>query len=164
MITTKPPERRESVLPWHSIDKQNASHAQTFGSSQWQQSNVSSKPSGSGWALRRKTGDGIEQWTKVISPVYIPDQAPEKIPDQKRDVELGKPEQHRKNLKPSPECAELIEPDKNRGRTWDQSKHGRCGPPQNEIDFEHKQPPRTKTQYDADDLYEGVALDSTVTF
>jgi len=163
VTTTKPPERRESVLPWHSIDKANTSHAQTTSDSwQRQQSNVSSKPSGSGWALRRKTEDGIEQWSKIITPVYIPEQAPEEIPDQERDVELDKPAQHRKNLKPPPECAELIEPDKNRGRTSDhRSKHG-CGPPQNEIDFERKQPPRTETHYD--DLYEGVALDSTVTF
>jgi len=158
VTTTKPPERRELVLPWHSIDKQNASD-----SSQWQQSNVFSKPGERGWALRRKTGDGIEQWTR-ISPVYVPEQLPEEIPQER---ELDKPGQPWENPKPPPECAELIESDKNRERPRDQSKQGRCGPPQNEIDFERKQPARTdgvRTETQDEDLYEGVALDSTVIF
>ncbi|XP_026825303.1 uncharacterized protein LOC105281160 isoform X1 [Ooceraea biroi] len=169
-VTTKPPERRESVLPWHSIDKENVSRIQTGSRSlQWQQpqDNTSSKLGRKGWSPWRKTGgSGIEQRTQIDTPDYVREQASAEIPDQERDVKFDKLGQQ-ENWKPSLECSELIESDKNNGRFKDKSKYERCGRPQNEIDFEQKLLPRTDNikethvQRENDDLYEGMAIDST---
>lgn len=165
--TTKPPERRESVLPWHRlIDERNASRIQTgprFSQSQQPQN----KSGGKGWSVWRKPGNSeIEQRTQIDIPVYVPEQASKKIPDQERDAEFDK--FGRQHIKLPAECDESMsdESDENRRPFKDESKYGKCGQPQNEVDFEHEQPSRTEkeTQYENDNLYEGVAIDSTVNF
>lgn len=158
------------MVPWLSIDKENVSRIQTVSHSSQRQSNVSSKPSGKGWSSWRKTGDSeIEQRTQIDVPDHVPERDSKKILDQGPDVKFDKSGQQ-ENVKSSLECDEVTESDKNRGRFKDESKYRRCGRLQNEIDIEQKQLPRTDStkeahvQYENDDLYEGISIDSTVIF
>lgn len=73
--------------------------------------------------------------------------------------------EQRQNLK-LPEYRDLISFE-NHGYFKDESKYGNR--PQNEIDFDHKYPQRNDGNKEInvgqnEDLYEGVAIDSTVTF
>lgn len=116
-------------------------------------------------------GSEIEQRTHIDIGNYGPDQVPEqiseKIPEQQHNLEFDKWEQ-RENLKPPIENRDLINFDKNYKHFENESKYGNR--PHNEIDFQHKYPQRNddtkeiKVGVQNEDLYEGVAIDSTVTF
>lgn len=168
MTTTKPPERRESVLPWHSFDKEDKSHSQTESRfPKWQQSrnNTSSKSSTKNWSPWWKAPDSQIEQRKQIDihdniPEQIPEQVPEQISEQQRDFDrLG---QQKENLK----SFRYGESDKNYGRFKDDSKYGNR--PENEIDFEYKQSAKgdsakdTYVEIETENLYEGIATDSTV--
>lgn len=173
--TTKPPERRESVLPWHSIENKPRIQIEPRSLTWQQQSrdvNIPSKSNTKDWSPWRKAlGSEIEQRTQIDVEDYgleqNPEQISEKIPEQQRNLEFDKLEQ-RENLKPPTEYRGLTNFDKNHGHVKNESKYGNR--PQNEIDFEHKYPPRyddTKeinVGFQNEDSYEGVAIDSTVTF
>ncbi|XP_072745020.1 uncharacterized protein [Anoplolepis gracilipes] len=165
--TTKPSQRRESILPWNFI--QNKSRIQIEPRSlKWQQSqdNIPPKSDTKNWSPWRKASDsGIEQRTQLEN--YDSKQIPEKIPEQQRHLEFDKKEQ-RKDLKPPVEYRDLINFDKSHGHFKNESiYHNR---PQNEIDFGNKYPyQRNDDTKDInvglddknEDLYEGVAIDST---
>lgn len=173
MTTTKPPERRESVLPWHSTEKE--SRVQTTSRSpKWYQSrdpNITPKPEN--WSSWRKApGSEIEQRTQIDIQDNIPQQVSgqisEKVPKQ-RIIDFDKLEQQ-ESLKFPFEYGDLTEYDKNYGHFKDELKYGNRGRPQNEIDFEHKYLSRndeikkTHMEFENEDLYEGVATDSMVNF
>lgn len=139
----------------------------------WQQQsrdNIPSKSDTNNWSPWRKAlGSEIEQRTHIDIENYGPDQVPEqiseKIPEQQHNLEFDKWEQ-RENLKP-PIDRDLINFDKNYGHFENESKYGNR--PHNEIDFQHKYPRNDDTKeikvgFQNEDLYEGVAIDSTVTF
>lgn len=167
--TTKPPERRESVLPRNLI--QNKSRIQIEPRSlKWQQQardNVSPKSDTKNWSSWRKaSGSEIEQRTQIDIENYGPHQVPEQIPEQQHNLEFDNLEQ-RENLKPPVEYRDLINFDKNYGHFENESKYGNR--PHNEIDFQHKYPQRNEGTKEINvgfqnEDYEGVAIDSTVTF
>ncbi|XP_011630840.1 uncharacterized protein LOC105422952 isoform X2 [Pogonomyrmex barbatus] len=169
--TTKPPERRESVLPWHSTETE--SYVQTtLRSPKWYQSqdNVTSKPSTKNWSSWRKAPNSeIEQRTQIDTQDYISKQIPEqisqKIPEQHHNFEFDQLKQE-ENLKPPSEY-DFTYFDKNYNHFKHESKsnENRVQFP-NEIEFEYKHPPRndeTKQThiFQNENLYEGVAIDST---
>lgn len=170
MTTTKPPERRESVLPWHSTDNEKESRIQiTSPSSKWYQSRDNITPkSGRNWSPWRKaSGSEIEQRTQIDIPEQVSGQISEKIPEQ-HNFEFDKLKQRESPRFPI-EYGDLTESDKNHGHFKDESKYGNRGRPQNEIDFENKplkndENKKVHVEFENEDLYEGVATDSTVTF
>lgn len=168
MTTTKPPERRESVLPWHAIDNEKEPHVQTSSSKWYQSEDVTSKSDMKNWSSWRKTSNSdIEQRTQIDIPEQISEQISEKIPEQQRNFEFDKLEQQ-ESLKFPFEHADFTGSDKNYEHFKDESKYRNRGRPQNEIDFERKHLSRndemkkTHDEFEKDDLYEGVATDSTV--
>lgn len=173
MTTTKPPERRESVLPWHSTDNEREPHVQTSPTSKWYQSqdNITSKPGTKNWSPWRKTSNSeIEQRTQIDIPdEQVSEQRSDKIPEQQRTFEFDKSEQQ-ESAKFPVEYGDFTESDKNYGHFKDESKYGNRGRTQNEIDFEHKQASRndeikqSHVEVENENLYEGVATDSTVIF
>ncbi|XP_018356826.1 PREDICTED: uncharacterized protein LOC108757046 isoform X3 [Trachymyrmex septentrionalis] len=138
LTTTKPPERRELVLPWHSTEKISRVHQTTSPSPIWHQlrDNITSKSGTKNWSPWRKTsGSEIEQRTQID----IPEQISKKVPEQQQS-------------------------DKNYGYFKNESKYGNR--PQNEIDFEHKslkndENKKIQVEFENEDLYEGVDIDST---
>ncbi|XP_029171270.1 uncharacterized protein LOC114940706 isoform X2 [Nylanderia fulva] len=167
--TTKPPERRESVLPWHSTDNQSRIQIESHSLKWQQQSRDNITSDTKNWSPWRKAQSSeIEQRTHIDGEYYGSKQNPEqisaKIPEQQRTLEFDKSEQ-RENLKPPIEYRDLTFFDKNRGHVKNESKYGNR--PQNEIDFEHKYSPRNdetkeiNVGFQNEDLYEGVAIDST---
>ncbi|XP_018372656.1 PREDICTED: uncharacterized protein LOC108767342 isoform X3 [Trachymyrmex cornetzi] len=163
LTTTKPPERRELVLPWHSTEK--VSRVQTTSpSSIWHQlrDNITSKSSTKNWSPWRKTsGSEIEQRTQIDIPEYIS----EKVPEQQRNFRFDKLEQQ-ESLKFPFEYEDFTESDKNYGYFKNESKYGIRTRPQNEIDFEHKslkndENKKLQVEFENEDLYEGVDIDST---
>lgn len=170
LTTTKPPERRESVLPWHSVDNEKEPRVlQTTSSSKWYQSedNITSKSGMENWSPWRKTSDSdIEQRTQIDIPEQVSGQISEKIPEQQRNFEFDKLEQQ-ESLK-FPFEHDFRGSDKNYEHFKDESKDKNRGRPQNEIDFGYKYPSRndeTKkmhVEFENDNLYEGVATDSMV--
>lgn len=173
LTTTKPPERRESVLPWHSTDNEEESYVQTTSpSSKWYQSqdSITAKSGIKNWSPWRKTSDsGIEQRTQIDIPQQVPEQISEKIPEQQRNFEFDNLEQQESPKFPlGYGVLTGVKFDENYEDFKDESKYRNRGRPQNEIDFEHKHPSRndetkkTHIEFENDDLYEGVATDSTV--
>lgn len=172
MTTTKPPERREPVLPWHSIDNEKEPYVQTTSSSsKWHQSqnNITPKSRTKNWSSWRKALDSeIEQRTQIDIPEQVSEQISEKEKsEQQRNFEFDKLEQQ-ESLK-FPFDGDLTESDKNYGHFKDESKYRNRSRPQNEIDFEHKHPSKNETKkthvvFENEDFYEGVATDSTVIF
>lgn len=171
MTTTKPPERRESVLPWHSTGNEKEPRVQTASPSSWYQSqnNITPKSGTKNWSPWRKALDGeIEQRTQIDVPEQVSEQISGKgIPEQQRNFEFDKLEQQ-ESLK-FPFDGVLTESDKNYGHFKDESKYRNHSRPQNEIDFEHKHPSKNETKkthiaFENEDFYEGVATDSTVIF
>ncbi|XP_077267025.1 uncharacterized protein LOC143900014 isoform X4 [Temnothorax americanus] len=165
LTTTKPPERRESVLPWHSTDNEKEPRVQTTSpTSKWYQSqdDITPKSGIKNWSSWRKASDSeIEQRTQIGIPQQVSEQISEKIPEQQRNFKFDKLEQQ-ESLKFPFEYEDLTESDKSYGHFKDESKYGTRGRPQNEIDFEHKHPSRNdETKETHEDLYEGVAIDST---
>ncbi|XP_011881077.1 PREDICTED: uncharacterized protein LOC105569323 isoform X2 [Vollenhovia emeryi] len=158
LTTTKPPERRESVLPWHSGDNEKESHvAITSPSSKWYQSqdNITPKSGTKNWSPWRKASDSeIEQRTQLDIPEQVSEEISQEIPEQQ------------KNVKFPFEYGDLTQSDRNYGHFKNESKYGNRGRPQNEIDFEQKHPSKndeTKKPYvefEKEDLYEGVSTDS----
>lgn len=130
-------------------------------SSKWQQqSRDSPKSDTKNWSPWRKaSGSEIEQRTQLenYGPVQVPEQISEHIPEQQQ------------NLKPPFEYRDLINFDENYGYFENESKYGNLNRPQNELDFDHKYPQRNDNKeinvgLQDEDFYEGVAIDSTVTF
>ncbi|XP_020289719.1 uncharacterized protein LOC109857630 isoform X2 [Pseudomyrmex gracilis] len=180
--TTKPPERRESELPWHSFDRANESRIDSR-SPKWQEDGSASKTATKSWGSWRKTpGSEIEQRTQIDPFEQVPKQIPEQIlaqvpPEQQHDLKF--PDERRETQKreyekliwnkPFDENFEIEAPpyDKTHGGNFkDESRHENRGRPRkNEIDFEHKYLSRddkeTTRENDEEDLYEGVASDST---
>lgn len=144
------------MLPWHSFDRENKSRIQIESrSSKWQQSrdNISSKSNTKSWSPWWKApGSEIEQRKQIDTqdndPEQVPEQVSEEISEQQRNFD--KSDQQKKNY-----------------RFKDDSKYGNR--PQNEIDFEYKQPPKSDSaketyEFESENLYEGIATDSTVIF
>ncbi|KAL6449111.1 hypothetical protein ACFW04_000663 [Cataglyphis niger] len=167
--TTKPPERRESILPWNLIQNKSRSQIEPRSLKWQQQSRDNIPPKYDTWSPWRKAlGSEIEQRTHIDIGNYGPDQVPEeiseKIPEQQHNLEFDKWEQ-RENLKPPIEYRDSINFDKNYRHFENDSKYGNR--PHNEIDFQHKYPQRNddtkeiKVEVQNEDLYEGVAIDST---
>ncbi|GAB1869312.1 Neurotrypsin [Camponotus japonicus] len=162
--TTKPPERRESILPWNVI--QNKSRIQIESpSSKWQQQSRDNIPRSDtkNWSPWRKASGGeIEQRTQLenYGPVQVPEQISENIPEQQHNLEFDKLDQ-RQNLKPPIEYRDFTNYFEN------ESNYGNRNRPQNEIDFDHKYPQRNDGNKELnvglqnEDFYEGVAIDST---
>ncbi|XP_011143294.1 uncharacterized protein LOC105185459 isoform X2 [Harpegnathos saltator] len=160
--TTKPPERRESVLPWHSAAKGNESGIPAEGSraAKWQtyddddDDDVPSEPAWGPW--RKKPGSEIEQ-RKLVD---IQDQPAEQAPERQHRPGAGEWQQQENLEQP---LFRREQPDKNHGGLADAPKYGSRTPPRNTIDFEHKLPPRydDSEETEDEDLYEGVPLDST---
>lgn len=169
--TTKPPERRESILPWHSAENKSRNQIEPRFLKWQQQSrdNIPSKSDTKNWSPWQKAlGSEIEQRTQIDgeSSEQNFEQISEKIPEQQRRLEFDKSEQ-RENLKPPVEYRDLTYFDKNRGHVKNETKYGNR--PQNEIDFEDKYLPRNDEIKEInvgfqDEDYEGVAIDSTVIF
>ncbi|XP_018303194.1 uncharacterized protein [Mycetomoellerius zeteki] len=162
LTTTKPPERRELVLPWHSTEK--VSRVQTTSSPIWSQlrDNITSKSGTKNWSSWRKTpGNEIEQRTQID----IPEQISEKVPEQQLNFKFDKLEQQ-ESLKFPFQYEDFTESDKNYGYFKNESKYGNRTRPQNEIDFEHKplkndENKKMHVEFENEDLYEGVDIDST---
>ncbi|XP_039312478.1 uncharacterized protein LOC105203625 isoform X3 [Solenopsis invicta] len=165
LTTTKPPERRESVLPWHSTEKESSVQT-TFSSPKWYRSdNVTPKSNTKNWSPWRKAlGSEIEQRTQIDIPEQVSEQSSEEIPEQQRNFDKS---EQQESLKFPFEHGDSISFDKNYGHVKNESKYGNRDRPQNEIDFEHKHPSRndetkkTHMEFENEDLYEGVATDST---
>lgn len=137
-------------------------------SSKWQQQsrdNISPKSNTNNWSPWRKaSGSEIEQRTQIenYGPEQVSEQISENISEQQHNLEFDKLEQ-RQNLKP-PEHRDLINFEDHE-YFKDESKYG--SRPQNQIDFDHKYPQRNDNNKEInvgqnEDLYEGVAIDSTV--
>ncbi|XP_018356825.1 PREDICTED: uncharacterized protein LOC108757046 isoform X2 [Trachymyrmex septentrionalis] len=162
LTTTKPPERRELVLPWHSTEKISRVHQTTSPSPIWHQlrDNITSKSGTKNWSPWRKTsGSEIEQRTQID----IPEQISKKVPEQQRNFKFDKLEQQ-ESLKFPFQYDDFTESDKNYGYFKNESKYGNR--PQNEIDFEHKslkndENKKIQVEFENEDLYEGVDIDST---
>jgi len=165
LTTTKPPERREPVLPWHSTNNEKEPRVQTTSPSlKWRQSqnNITPKSGTKNWSPWQKTLDSeIEQRTQIDIPEQVSEQISEKEKsEQQRNFELDKLEQQER-LKFSFD-GDLTESDKNYGLFKDESEYRK-------IDFEHKHPSKNETKkthvvFENEDFYEGVAIDSTVIF
>lgn len=141
------------------------------------------------WSSWRKTpGSEIEQRTQIDPVDQVPKQIPEQIaaqvppeqhglkfPDERQETQEREYEKLIWN-KPFDENSEIEAPryDKTHGGGGggfkDESRHENRGRPRkNEIDFEHKYLSRddketTHENDEEEDLYEGVASDSTVIF
>lgn len=164
LTTTKPPERRELVLPWHSTEKIHSRVQTTSPFPIWHQlwDNITSKSGTKNWSPWRKTsGSEIEQRTQID----IPEQISEKVPEQQRNFKFDKLEQQ-ESLKFPFQYEDFTEFDKNYGYFKNESKYGNRIRPQNEIDFEHKslkndENKKMQIEFENEDLYEGVDIDST---
>ncbi|XP_070154001.1 uncharacterized protein [Polyergus mexicanus] len=164
--TTKPSERRESVLPRNLI--QNKSRIQIEPRSlKWQQQSPDKSDTKNWSPWRKASSSEIEQRTQIdienYDPRQIPEQISEKIPDQQHNLEFDNLQQ-RENLKPPVEYRDLIKFDKNYGNFENESKYGNR--PHNEIDFQHKYPQSNEGTKEINEGfqnedYEGVAIDST---
>ncbi|XP_012060148.1 PREDICTED: LOW QUALITY PROTEIN: uncharacterized protein LOC105623362 [Atta cephalotes] len=161
LTTTKPPERRELVFPWHSTEK--VWRVQTSPSPIWHQlDNITFKSGTKNWSSWRKTpGSEIEQRTQID----IPEQISEKVPEQQHNFKFDKLEQQ-ESLKFPFQYEDFTESDKNYGYFKNESKYGNRTRPQNEIDFEHKslkndENKKMQVEFENEDLYEGVDIDST---
>lgn len=137
-------------------------------SSKWQQQSRDNIPRSDtkNWSPWRKASGGeIEQRTQLenYGPVQVPEQISENIPEQQHNLEFDKLDQ-RQNLKPPIEYRDFTNYFEN------ESNYGNRNRPQNEIDFDHKYPQRNDGNKELnvglqnEDFYEGVAIDSTVTF
>ncbi|XP_012537284.2 uncharacterized protein LOC105837243 isoform X2 [Monomorium pharaonis] len=164
LTTTKPPERRESVLPWHSTERESNIQT-TLSSPKWYQSRDNNTPKSDtkNWSPWRKAlGSEIEQRTQIDIPEQDSKQISEKVPEQQRNFD--KLEQQ-DSLQFPIEYGDFIDSGKNYGHFKDESKYGNR--PRNEIDFENKHPTRkdetkkTHLEFENEDLYEGIATDST---
>ncbi|XP_032680376.1 uncharacterized protein LOC116848411 isoform X2 [Odontomachus brunneus] len=163
--TTKPSERREAILSWHSASKENETTIQTEPSrvQPWQtHTDILSEPPIGSWSPWRKNpASEIEQRTQVNTQDYPPGS---QVPERQRPSELDQWEQQ-ESLKPPLRQEESVDSDKNRGGFPIDSKYGNRRPSQNMIDFENK--PRyddgkeTPVELEDDDVYEGVPIDST---
>jgi len=167
LTTTKPPERRESVFPWHS---EKESHVQiTPPFLKWYQSWNNITSSTKNWSPWQKLPNSeIEQRTQMDIPEQVPEQISEKVLEQQHNFESDKVKQQ-ENLKFSFEYEDLTESDKNFGYFKDESKYGNYNRPQNEIGFNYKplkndENKKMHVEFENGDLYEGVATDSTVIF
>ncbi|KAL0104423.1 hypothetical protein PUN28_017273 [Cardiocondyla obscurior] len=170
LTTTKPPERRESVLPWHvTNNNERDSHVQTTSSPKWYQSqDVTHKPdtNWSAWQNRslRISNIKTKQRTQLDVPQQVPEQIFDKNLEQQKNYDFDSNLDQQSSKFPFQDYGDLTEPGRNYGSFKNESKYGNRSR-QNEIDIERKgltkdDEPK-KTQIDNEDLYEGVATDST---
>ncbi|XP_011691078.1 PREDICTED: uncharacterized protein LOC105452012 [Wasmannia auropunctata] len=167
LTTTKPPERRELILPWHSTEREFRVQT-TSPSPKWYQSrnNITTKSDTKNWSPWRKaSGSEIEQRTQIDIPEQVSEQISEEVSKQQRNFKFDKSEQQ-ESLRFPFEYGDLTEIERNYGHFKDdQSKYENRIRPQNEIDFEHKslrndENKKTHAEFENEYLYEGVATDS----